>query len=158
MDRYPGSRNRCPVRRANALMSEADPKDRDRGPESLDRGHRQPSLGGRTRPGRHDDMRRRQGRNRLQCEAIAAVDDGLLPELSHVAGEVVDEGVVVVEQEDHALSASEMPRALCNVSSYSRAGSDSASTPPPAWKYTFPPFTTQVRIATLVSPVPLGPQ
>src|SRR5438094_315121 len=58
-----------------------------------------------------------------------ASDNCLLPELAHVAGEVVDEGVVVVDEQDHDLRAAIKPRALSSVSRYSCSGSESATVP-----------------------------
>src|SRR2546422_11650631 len=80
--------------------------------------------------------------------------NGLFPQLAHVAGEVVDERVVVVDQQDHGTMAATSPRALSSVSWYSCSGSESATMPPPTWKYTSWPSTRQVRITMLVSSAP----
>ena len=69
---------------------------------------------------------------------VVAAHDRLPAQLADVPGEVVDEGVVVVDEEDHGdpafTSASIMPRALSSVSRYSCSGSESATIPPPALK------------------------
>ena len=109
-------------------------------------------LGRRARAGRDDDVRGREGaRSRRRRSASLRTTDGCLAELAHVAREVVDERVVVVEKENHACaSAGEVDpersacersmsaRALSRVSRYSCSGSESATMPPPAWKV-YPP-------------------
>src|SRR5213083_2104883 len=99
---------------------------------------------------------------RMMCEGcsvsiswrVVASYHGLLSQLAHVAGQVVDERVVVVDQEDHGTRAAMSPRALSSVSRYSCSGSESATMPPPTWTYTSRPSTRQVRITILVSNAP----
>ena len=65
--------------------------------------------------------------------------DRRLAQLTDVAGQVVDERVVVVEQENHGRASAPISAlALSRVSRYSSSGSESATMPPPAWKYTRP--------------------
>src|SRR2546427_9280263 len=52
----------------------------------------------------------------------------------------------IVDQQDHGTRAAMSPRALSSVSRYSSSGSESATMPPPTWKYTSLPSTRQVRI------------
>src|SRR5947207_6666495 len=85
---------------------------------------------------------------------VVASYDGLFSQLAHVAGQVVDERVVVVDQQDHGTRAAMSPPALSSVSRYSCSGSESATMPPPTWKYTSRPSTRQVRITMLVSSAP----
>ena len=56
-----------------------------------------------------------------------------------------------------APSASISARALSSVSSYSAAGSLSATMPPPAWNATRRPLMAKVRMAMLVSIEPSKP-
>ena len=91
-------------------------------------------------------------------DRVVPADQRRLAQLADVAGEVVDEGVVVVDEENHEAVESgsgrlatgtaarlrlyqrlNQPRALSSVSRYSSSGSESATMPPPAWKYTCPP-------------------
>src|SRR5262245_38998119 len=58
--------------------------------------------------------------------------------------------------EDHA-SARSNPSALCQVSSYSRSGTESATMPPPTGNCTQPRPMVNVRIRMLVSIVPSNP-
>src|SRR2546422_1044804 len=69
----------------------------------------------------------------LRRGGVVAAYDGLFPQLAHVAGEVVNEGVVVVDEQDHEAPASAAitPAALSSVSRYSCSGSESATIPPP---------------------------
>src|SRR6266516_506154 len=62
-----------------------------------------------------------------------------------------DQGVSV---RDHGCNAAIKPCALSKVSRYSCSGSESATMPPPTWKYTSRPSTRQVRITKLVSSAP----
>src|SRR3990172_6624844 len=55
-------------------------------------------------------------------------------------------------------NASASARALCRVSSYSAAGSESATMPPPAWKYACPLATVIVRMAMFKSMRPSNPK
>src|SRR3954464_2087196 len=92
--------------------------------------------------GGDDDVGGCQSLDRGEVERVVAHDEALVAELADVAGEVPDEAVVVVDQEDHQppLSAATSARAFASVSSYSAAGSLSAVMPPPAWKVTVRPF------------------
>src|SRR5690606_11464849 len=90
-----------------------------------------------------------QNGGRLECQCLLDADliraDGAAfkAQLADIAGEVVNEAVEIINDEDHAVSpastacsltpsASHMLRALARVSSYSAAGSESATMPPPA--------------------------
>src|SRR4030065_31587 len=69
------------------------------------------------------------------CEGAGAQAGGRPAELADVAREVVDEGIVIVDDEDrggHGDSAATRARAFATVSSYSSAGSESATMPPPS--------------------------
>src|SRR5262245_20251154 len=60
--------------------------------------------------------------------------------------------------EDHdGSSARRSPAALCNVSSYSRSGSESATMPPPTGNCSQPPAAVKVRMRMLVSIAPSKP-
>ena len=88
-------------------------------------------------------MRGRIGQYLVHRQRVVPAHDRRLPQLVDVAGQVVDEGVVVVDEEDHgAASTSISARALSSVSRYSCSGSESATMPPPAWKYICPPTAT----------------
>jgi len=95
-----------------------------------------------------------QRRDLVEGDGVGAAHERVLAQLGDVPGEVVHERIVVVDEQDHGARAAIMPRALSRVSWYSLSGSDSATTPPPAWKYTVFPATWHVRIATLNSSVP----
>src|SRR2546428_480896 len=115
---------------------------------------RNPRLARRTGPGGDDDMRRSESLDLLVRRSVVASYNGLFSQLAHVAGQVVDERVVIVDQQDHGTRAAMSPRALSSVSRYSSSGSESATRPPPTWKYTSLPSTKQVRITMLVSTAP----
>src|SRR5205823_2201110 len=123
-------------------------------PEAADDVGRNPRLPRRARSGGDDDMRWPRRLDCLERRGVVASYDGLFSQLAHVAGQVVDERVVVVDQQDHGTRAAMSPPALSSVSRYSCSGSESATMPPPTWKYTSRPSTRQVRITMLVSSAP----
>src|SRR4029077_3387008 len=139
---------------ADALMPEAHTQDGDRRPEPPHDVRRNPRLARRAGPRGDDDMRRSESLDLLARGSVMASYHGLFSQLAHVAGQVVDERVVIVDQQDHGTSAAMSPRALSSVSRYSCPGSESATMPPPTWKYTSLPSTRQVRITMLVSAAP----
>src|SRR5438046_1137706 len=152
--RTPGAHDAGTVRGADALMPQAHTEDGDRRPEPPHDVRRNPRLARRTGPGGDDDMRRSKSLDLLVRRRVVASYNGLFSQLAHVAGQVVDERVVIVDQQDHGTRAAMSPRALSSGSRYSSAGSESATMPPPTWKYTSLPSTRQVRITMLVSTAP----
>src|SRR6266404_640938 len=152
--RPPGAHDTGAVGGADALMPQAHAEDRDRRPEAPHDVGRDSGLPRRAGPGGDDDMRRLQHLDFPWRRSVVTSYHGLFPQLAHVAGEVVDERVVVVDQQDHGTRAAMRPRALSSVSWYSCSGSESATMPPPTWKYTSRPSTRQVRITMLVSSAP----
>ena len=80
------------------------------------------------------------------------------PQLAHVAGEVVDERVAVVEDAGSSRrrpARRSWPRDLVERLAVLLLGSESATIPPPALKYMRPSRTTAVRMAMLVSISPV---
>src|SRR5438477_604170 len=143
-----------PVRGADALVPQAHAEDGRALPEAADDVGRNPRLPRRARSGGDDDMRWPRRLDCLERRGVVVSYDGLFSQLAHVAGQVVDERVVVVDQQDHGTRAAMSPPALSSVSRYSCSGSESATLPPPTWKYTSRPSTRQVRIKMLVSSAP----
>src|SRR5882672_517493 len=139
--------------RITMLVSSA-PEDRRAGAEASDDVGRNPRLSRRAGPGGDDDVRGPQCPDLLERRRVVASYNGLFSQLAHVAGQIVDERVVVVDQQDHGTRAAMSPRALSSVSRYSCSGSESATMPPPTWKYRSRPSTRQVRITMLVSSAP----
>src|SRR4051794_41162599 len=142
-------------RLAKRLVAEADAQDRRAAlSERTDCLDRDPRLVRRARTRRHDDA------VRLAFEQPRLViahhlDRGA--ELTQVLDEVVGERVVVVDDEDaraHAQSpcaqasaiARQTAAALASVSSTSYWGSESATSPAPAWTCTRPSFTSAERM------------
>src|SRR3989454_9566618 len=129
----PGPHDRGAVGRPDALVAEADPENGNRGPEAPHDLDRDPGLGGGARARRDDDVRRPQRFDVPERRGVVTADDGILPQLAHVTGQGVDEGVVVGDEQDHEVPASAAitPPALSSVSWYSCSGSESATIPPP---------------------------
>src|SRR5207249_3455049 len=152
--RPPGAHDAGTVRGADALVPQAYAEDGDRRPEPPHDVRRNPRFARRTGPRGDDDMRRPKSLDLLVRRSVVASYNGLFSQLAHVAGQVVDERGVIVDQQDHGTRAAMSPRALSSVSRYSSAGSESATMPPPTWKYTSLPSTRQVRITMLVSTAP----
>src|SRR5918995_4447730 len=157
MHRCTSPENLAAIRLSDALVAEANAEDRNR---RADLSH---NIGGNAgllwcaRPRRDDDMRGCQSKDLVDADGIVPSDQRRLTQLADIAGKVVDEGVVVVDEENHWMTnVSINPRALSNVSLYSSSGSESATIPPPAWKYTCPFRSTYVRMTMLVSMAPVA--
>ena len=122
-----------------------------------------PASSGRPGPG---EMTRRSGRERLGLgdrDRVVAEHVDVGAALFEEVDEVPRERVVVVEDEDpHAYSASASSMAVSSAASFARhsrcsaSGSESATTPAPAWSRATPSATTIVRSAMHVSIVPSG--
>ena len=95
--------------------------------------------------------------DRIDVDPVVALDLDLVAELFDIARDVEDEGIVVVDDEDHgAASASRtgssawnMRSAFTSDSSYSSSASERSVMPPPARIDATPSSTTSVRIAML---------
>ena len=114
-----------------------------------------------TRTGGNDDLFGRDLRDLCQRDGIVAMHDELCPQFPEILHEVVREGIVIVDDENHTnapLSASSTARnrarALFTVSWYSHSGSESNTTPPPACTYALPSLISMVRMAMHVSMLP----
>src|SRR5450756_1058447 len=151
-----GAAHHAPVHLADGLVPEADAEHRQAlGAEARDGVHADPRLVRCAGAGRDDEMRRLRRGDLVQRHAVVALHGDLGAELAQVLHQVVGERVVVVDHEDpgrrddrlargwvevdghghceNSSWASSMARrsaaALFCVSSYSRAGSLSATVP-----------------------------
>src|SRR5262249_27896548 len=128
---------------AHALMAEAHAEQGRCAGESPDHVHRDPGLVRRARPGRDRARVRRPLGDRVEPDRVVALDRDLGAELAEVLREVVGERVVVVDQQElHGAvrsavraiaTARSTARALLTVSWYSVSGTESATSPAPAW-------------------------
>src|SRR6266550_352343 len=110
--RTPGAHDAGTIGGADTLMPQAHTEDGDRRPEPPHDVRRNPRFARRTGPRGDDDMRRPKSLDLLVRRGVVASYNGLFSQLAHVAGQVVDERVVVVDQQDHGTSAAMSPRAL----------------------------------------------
>src|SRR5262249_9104851 len=108
----------------------------------------------RSRSGRNDDARGFESLDFFDSDLVVAMNAQLLSQLAKVLHEVVGEGVVVIDHQNHSsnprcarLIARIKARDLLTVSMYSFSGTESATMPPPAWMYPLLPRTTKVRMA-----------
>src|SRR6185312_1537690 len=141
---------------ADALVSQANAEDRNAAAKAADQVGGHAGLGGRAGAWRDDDPLRRERRDLIEGNGVISTNERLAAQLAHVAGEVVDERVVVVDEQNHedagcvgsraqrcagavSARASMSARALSRVSRYSCSGSESATMPPPTLKYTVSP-------------------
>ena len=120
-----------------------------------------PRFIGRTRAGGNDDLIRCDFRDLFKRDGIVAMHDEICPQFPEILHEVVREGIVIVDDENHthaplsAIStARNRARALFTVSWYSYSGSESNTTPPPACTYALPSLISMVRMAMHVSRLP----
>ena len=118
---------------------------------------------GASRPRRDHEPVGRERLCLLDRDRVVAKDVDLGAEFLEQVHEVPGEGVVVVDhQELHAYSSSARAIAASRAASFARhsrcsaSGSESATTPAPAWRCTTPSATTIVRSAMHVSIVPPG--
>src|SRR4051812_15598558 len=153
---------------ADRLMAEAHAEERHAARERRDQLERDAGIAGGARTRREHDVGRRERRDFVDGNLIVPEHPHLRPELAQVLRQVVSERVVVVDQRNHAASASfsleassaafSSARALCGVSSHSARGSESATMPAAAWAWSRPSFSTAVRIAMATSMSPLKPR
>src|SRR5213594_2233433 len=89
-------------RLADRLMTEAHAQDRQFAGQGFHERHEDAGLARRARARRHHGGGGLEREDLLHGQRIVAVDHGLRPELAEQLDEVVGEGVVVVEDEEHA--------------------------------------------------------
>src|SRR5690606_20735943 len=154
---------------ADALVAEADAQQGDAPGKVLDGRHRDARLARGAGAGGDDDLLRRQGFDLVEGQFVVAVHPHIRTQLPQVLHHVVGEGIVVVDHQDHGATsptrspgstiaaARKMALALFMVSFHSRAGTLSATIPPPAWTWSLPSLITAVRMAMAVSMLPFQP-
>ena len=109
---------------ADGLMAEANAENGNFSGETLDERDADTGFLGSAGAGRYKDTFGAQGGDLVESDLVVAADIELLAHLAEILGEVVGEGVVVVEEEDHdffpglwAISSAEtIARALLTVS------------------------------------------
>ena len=145
---------------ADRLMAQADAQDRDLAGEPPDRRQAHAGLLRAARAGRDDDPRRPQRGDPVDVDPVVAVHaDLLIGELRQVLEQVVGKRVVVVDQHVHQSvtpSALTSARSFSSVSSNSRSGDESYTTPAPACSTIVPSFLRPQRMAMQVSREPSG--
>src|SRR6266700_3402754 len=146
-----------PERLAHALMTEAYPEDGDLAAEVANRLRGDSRVARSAGAGRDDHaaVRRELARRHL----VVAEHVGHWPELGEVLHQVVDDGEArVAHRISSAIStALNIAPAFSSVSSNSRSGFESATTPAPACTNTSPPATTRVRRVMAMSRLPPKP-
>lgn len=141
----------------NGLMAQTDAQQGNRGRKPPHYRQRTAGFARRARPGRQENRSRAPAGDVVQFQRVVAAHDGLLAQLLQVAGEIVHEAVVVVDQQNHR-NASSSPLALHQVSSYSACGLDWATTPPPTGSCHQPRPAVIVLIKILRSRAPSKPR
>src|SRR5207302_9326521 len=132
--RTPGAHDAGAVGGPDALVPQAHAKNGRVRAETPNHVRGDPRFAGRAGPRRDNDMRRPESLDLLVRRGVVASYHGVFPQLAHVAGQVVDERVVVVDQQDHGTRAAMRPRALSSVSWYSCSGSVLVSITSLTWK------------------------
>src|SRR5262245_17509944 len=118
------------------LVTETDAEDRKSARHPADQVLRDPRGLRTAGTGRYDYGLEAGALHVGDGHGIVAADFHLGSQLPQILDEVVGERVVVVEDEDHdaaSPTAASSASALRHVSSYSRAGEESATIPAPAW-------------------------
>src|SRR5438552_9293726 len=123
---------------SKALMPKANAKDGNLPRQLLDRRGGDSRVGWATWTGRHDQ--RVMTRQLVDVNCVIAIDAGNGAEHREQLYEVVGEGIVIVDHGNagHAIASASsmalnMAPAFSSVSSYSRSGRESATTPAPDW-------------------------
>ncbi len=113
------------------------------------------------RPGRDDDSIRFERFHAIDVDDIVANDHAFRAKLFQGALQVVHERIIIVDQEHFHADPSPAWRnaalsapSLISVSSYSLAGSESATIPAPAWKCSLPPEAKAERMVIAESRFP----
>ena len=136
-------RDRAAERRGNRLVAETDAEQRD---AAIRRGANEGNGNARAfrtaGAGREQDRVGLQGNRFRDRNFIRADGAAFISKFADIAGKIVNEAVEIIDDEDHTrspaatvsrpASALRMFSALASVSSYSAAGSESATIPPPA--------------------------
>lgn len=123
---------------SDALVTEANAENWDATRKLADDGHRYSGLDGRAGTGGDDHCTRPQPNKVPDADHVVPDHLRCLTKPLEIAGNVEDEGVVIVDDHNQkspdrsARNASKMRCALASVSSYSASGSDIAVMPLPA--------------------------
>src|SRR4051812_32675033 len=99
-----GTNDDTTVGLADGLVSETHPECRNGAPPAADDVDCHSGFARCARSGRNHDRRRRELPDLLDGDRVVAPDDRIRPELAQVLDEVVCEGVVVVDDENHCWS------------------------------------------------------
>ena len=153
---FRGLDNSSTQRGGDRLMAEADAENRDATRELSDNALRTSSFLRRAGSRRQDDRARTESPDFRRRRRIVAQHERLLAKPLEITGQIMDEAVVVVDEQNQ-LMASRSPRALCQVSWYSSAGFDWATMPPPTGSCHQPRPAVIVLIRILASIAPLKP-
>ena len=96
-----GGRNHlAAVGLADALIAQADAEDRDLAGQLVERRQGDAAVFGAARPGGDEDGVGPLRPDALHVDGVVAEDEGIGPELAQLLDQVVDEGVVVVDDQD----------------------------------------------------------
>src|SRR5579871_1050237 len=147
---FAGPHHATTQRLGDTLMTEAHTQQRPPAGKKAHRLQRDARALRRAGARRYHDVAGCHGLDLGQGLCVVADHLDRLAAFTDIAGEVVGEGIVVVDQGDShgatPCSVSISARALVSVSSYSAAGSESATMPPPAWKVSWRPRIAMVRM------------
>src|SRR3990172_4403707 len=151
-----------PERLADALVPQADAENGDPVLERTDRVEGDPGLVRSSRPRRNHQAGGVPERQLPHGDRVVAEHLHLGAEFADVLHQVPGERIVIVDDGDHCASSAsvETPTArnrifaLLRISSHSRAGSESATIPAPAWIMASSPDITMVRMAMQKSMLP----
>ncbi len=131
--------DRAAIGKADGLVPKANPKDRHNRPQPPDDFDADARVLGPAGPRRYHDARRGSGGDVRNRALVVADHVDLAFKAADELHQVVGEGIVIVDDKDHQMislasfAASASARPLFTVSSYSLAGSESATMPAPAW-------------------------
>jgi hypothetical protein len=143
------------------LVAQADAEYRLAAGEARISSMERPADSGLPGPGEITSLSKSRASAWSRVDLVVADDLDLLAEAHEELGEVVGEGIVVVDQEYHHAFPRALPRRLdalrprpCWRSPRTRARGPNRTTPPPAWTRIFPSFTRAERMVMQESKPP----
>src|SRR5580704_8774886 len=147
---------------SNALVPQTNAENRRGGAELKNQVIADTGIKRRPRSWRDTDSVRMHLGNLIQSNLVVAFNDEVGSELAKILDQVVGKGIVIVDDQHHMAWALSMARnkaiALLTHSWCSDSGTESATTPQPAWAKAIPSFNTMVLSAMQESRFPSNPK
>src|SRR5258708_5727097 len=147
---------------SNALVPQTNAENRRGGAEPKNQVIADTGIKRRPRSRRDTDSVRMHLANLIQSNLVVAFNDEIRSELAKILDQVVGKGIVIVDDQHHMAWALSMARnkaiALLTHSWCSDSGTESSTTPQPAWAKAIPSFNTLCLSAMQETTFPSNPK